>query len=726
MKNFFLLFALVPSLAYGQESTQRLNQRLKSDIAIERATVVLHQPVYVAGDSVFCSVSYTTSKGIKPRKIVSLELWNSENKIFFQQDLLLKAGLGKGAFFIAADAKPGTYSMVIRTYENEVVYRNDFAIHGTSLVGELKIYPESGYFISDLTNTAVLRYSPEMATGFFRIKSADGTNVVSKTLDSTGYLQFQFEPKSNETYRAEVLKGTANYAVALSAVKEAGVSIQVAKGDVVSCTIFSKGIQANDLQLLVCNQQGVAFSAPVNVAENGFNVSFPNFLTGDFQAVVVDQQWNVLAKRWISFAAPGSASTIQIKKNQFNTREQVDVQVQTPPQAKHTALRVIKKDLFSHGAVGYPTDLTNRNILLATREYDLLPWNKLKLNAPIKAKSDQYLTITGRALHADTNQPVPDSTLIMFFFQNQVIGYETTILKNGNFTLPIMYDFYAREKVFYTTRTKGRDDWNIIVELETDSIKLASLFGSTSITTTSNPYSIYENNKRVIDGSYHYFKPATATTEIRANAKFEDELGGVDTSVKLADYVAFTTISELTREILPAVEHRKIRDRDVVRVYTTHKRPTNVAGPLYIIDGVMTKDPSNFLNLKPEDVISIKVVKDYMKLRNLGAIADNGVILVDTKNPNRAKNFDSSFPLDGLIFDKRVKFFDGTSQTSNRTPDLRPCLLWVPTVDPSGRYSFYTSDDVGEYLIQLISTDESGIQSIQTSTITVAPGGLKP
>lgn len=737
MKSLFLFLVLLPTWVFGQKSAQQLNKRLKSDLIIEKATVVLHQPTYIPGDSVFCSIAYLSSQPIKQRKIVSLELWNSKNEIFFQQYVLLKSGLANGGFLIPSDAAPGIYSMVIRTIGNDMLYQNDFVIHSNTLLGGLKIYPEGGNFIYDINNAAVLKYSPELATGFFKIRKSDGTNILSAALDSTGYLKFQFEPKSSEKYIAEVHKNGANYTIHLPSTKEEGVAMQLIRdNESTSCKIKVRGLRAVQLQILLCNQNGIAFSSPVKIEDRECTVIFPKNLTGDFQAVVVDELWNDLAKQWVSLRGtvpPADASDLQLGKTQYNTRELVELKVQLPTNARHAALRVVKKDLFgTEKLVSYSEQIDPdfRNLVLAARENDLLSWNKVKPGDMIKPKPDSYVTISGRAFNAGTGLPVTDSTLLMFFFQSQVMGYEVTALKDGRFTLSMVYDLYKSERVFYTASKKGRDEWNIKIEFETSVPSFTSQQPSTTTSGSDNLYSIYMNNKRVIDDSYRYVNSNISDKKMRPNEKFEEELGGVDVSVRLADYISFSSMSEIAREILPALEHRKINGKDVVRVYTTHKRPANLAGPLFIIDGEMTKDPSFFMNLKPEEVISIKIVKDNLKLRNMGAIADNGVVLVETKTVGKFKSFGNSFSLNGLMYDGRTKYFDSPIHSSNRIPDLRPCLLWVPNVKTSEgistSFSFLTSDDIGEYWIQLFCTDDNGIQTYSTSSIWVVPGGLKP
>ncbi len=59
--------------------------------------------------------------------------------------------------------------------------------------------------------------------------------------------------------------------------------------------------------------------------------------------------------------------------------------------------------------------------------------------------------------------------------------------------------------------------------------------------------------------------------------------------------------------------------------------------PLYVIDGYPTNDASYFMNLLPEDIETINVLKDAASASIYGSRAGNGVILVTTKKAKKDK-----------------------------------------------------------------------------------------
>ncbi len=324
----------------------------------------------------------------------------------------------------------------------------------------------------------------------------------------------------------------------------------------------------------------------------------------------------------------------------------------------------------------------------------------------------QYLYLSGRAVFADTGKPVPDSTRVMFFLQEQAFGYETIARVDGSFGLPLVYDVYGASTVFYAASLHDRDLPGIKIIWNSDVAPATQTYPAPvgSLVHPGN-YADYIQRKRLIDASFQYFGRVHETVAPDPNLRFEEELGGVDISKETKDYVPFQTMSELVREILPAVEHRKMHDRNIIRVYT-HKRPTNYTGPLYIIDGVLTKDTEKFLSLKPADVISIKVVKDGVKLRHFGALADHGVILVRTRLEPNSFVQENTFIKEGFSQNGRAEVYQGKVIRGTRVPDLRPCLYFNPEITPDAAgkatFSFNTADDLGEYSVEVIGFSRTG------------------
>ena len=118
----------------------------------------------------------------------------------------------------------------------------------------------------------------------------------------------------------------------------------------------------------------------------------------------------------------------------------------------------------------------------------------------------------------------------------------------------------------------------------------------------------------------------------------------------------------------------------------------NSNSPLYIIDGVPTKDISGILNT--EDIESMTVLKDAASAAIYGARAGNGVVIIKTKQgvkgpPAFSYNFYAGFQTHGYLTpmcntDEYVSIFNEAAANDNRDPipnEILPQLYNTPWVN---------------------------------------------
>ena len=218
-------------------------------------------------------------------------------------------------------------------------------------------------------------------------------------------------------------------------------------------------------------------------------------------------------------------------------------------------------------------------------------------------------------------------------------------------------------------------------------------------------------------GFYAKSKDINTGEGFNPNIEFEDELGGADFSVNAQEYLVFPTMEEMIREILPFVQHRKRGEKVTVRLILLEGTLNSVpkSEPLFIIDGVMSKNTELFLSLKPADILTVKVVRDRAKLRQLGAIGRNGVIFVQTKNSLADKLIEKGNLLTVQGLSKPIDFrsSDYSKSSNQRVPDFRSTLYWNPAVKTgsNGRATvrFFASDDVGPVIIKFQGLTAEGL-----------------
>jgi hypothetical protein len=651
--------------------------------------MVFAQPVYSPGDTVFFATTIWDWSASKPdggRQIIDINLWNDKSTAEVSLRVLV-FGVSNSQFVLPAKIKPGRYRLTASFYQSDVIeYQREFTVlTDWELSGapyRPEVFVEGGHLIDGITNRIFVK---NMAALPGRIKDSSGRTV--KEFGGVSWTEIAMTPR-NEVYAIEC----GGISIPMPIVEPQGFTMHLAKDEI---EVRQKGVPPSTYHLVLIGKTGAEVIKKIDTNDSVSRIVIPQELSGVIQAAVVDEGYNVLASRWVKRSNPNVTpkQLISLEKKNYTTREKVHLKITGPSAMGKAVVRVIKKDLFqkyfeADGSVGST---------LAT----LGPQPIAGLSA--QKQPEKFLTIAGEAVYSDTGKPLPDSTVLVLFLQNKLFGYETTVF-NGRFNVPLVFDVDGDETVFFSASFRKRDVNDFAIKLDTTLGVRPLAAVASEVTERQDAYGQYTIRKNVIDRSFRYFAGPANVEELDPNLKYIEELSGVDITVEPKQYVTFATMSEVIREILPSLEHRTIKDREVIRLYTTHKRPSNFANPLFIIDGVLTKNAAHFLDIAPADVLYIKIVKDYAKLRHFGLLGDNGIIIVRTRLAEPGFDQENVFPVEGMTQGVPSRIFNGNSFVNPRIPDLRPCLYWNPKAkfdDHTMDISFSTSDDVGDYVVQV-------------------------
>jgi hypothetical protein len=352
------------------------------------------------------------------------------------------------------------------------------------------------------------------------------------------------------------------------------------------------------------------------------------------------------------------------------------------------------------------------DLLLVASGVNRAKWNDV-LTKQQPAERLINIRFSGQIVNEKTGAVMTDTTFVTLFLQKNVVTYQTFTNK-GKFDLPLYIDFFGQDEVYYKIEKRGKPVTDARIEIvEQPALNIA--WPVVKESAVPDPLFVNARQQRLIDNAFGYARQAHNYKKVTSpHAAIEEEIFGADAEIDLEKYLVFPTMEETIREIVPMVQHRKTKNGSTLRVYFSDINRQATVGPVFIIDGVMTDDLDYFMRLKPTDVSKIKVVNTREKLKTFGAIGRGGVIMVETKI---ADNFDkvprskNSFVVHGLSAPVEKKAFEPSAH-KDRIPDLRPSLLWNPSVelDDNGEaaLTFYTSDVTGEYLIILDGITPSG------------------
>jgi hypothetical protein len=429
------------------------------------------------------------------------------------------------------------------------------------------------------------------------------------------------------------------------------------------------------------------------------------YLTGDVTVSILTADGKRISE--VAYNGQGGDNRVEIEKSKgiYTTREGVKTTIRVSDSnglavKSKMAIRVFNESLFA----AEPKASSESNT-------HWINWEKVFGATPVTSvlQRERNLMLSGKVTMQD-GSPVPDSTMLIFFFEKNLIGYHQYVSRNGEFNVPLVYGFKGTDRVLYTARYKNKDMTDIKVTLQEEVLPDLRLVNGTSPKEPINRYASYASQNKLISESYTFYGDKPQQLSIDPNFPIEDELGGVDIVLDIHDFVVFPTMAEVIRELLRAVEYRKIGNRELIRVYKLRSKPVTGAEPIYVIDGRLTKDKSEFLKLVPADVVYIKVVRDERKLRQLGPLFDNGAIMVKTKN-GTGESVDeqaNSFVLKGLAPVAERKW----QTKASHIPDFKAQLYWNPLMETNDQgevtFDFTTSDDIGNFKIEVNGLGDNG------------------
>ncbi len=226
----------------------------------------------------------------------------------------------------------------------------------------------------------------------------------------------------------------------------------------------------------------------------------------------------------------------------------------------------------------------------------------------------------------------------------------------------------------------------------------------------------------------HYFYPNFTEQFIPSNFDTIPFYGKADRTYLLDNYARFTTLEEVIREYVTPVSLTKSDGKFKLSVYDEGNKHFFTGDPLILLDGVVIKDVDKFLEYDPLKIRKLEVVS---KIYFLGNLAYNGIINFTTYN-GKMEGFEldpNSVVLDykGLQLQRKFKApsYDTQNQVDNRTPDFRHLLYWEPNLilnnSSTNKISFFTSDEVGTYVIILQGISSNGDPIYKEQFIHVQP-----
>ena len=785
---FFCLTFLITSFVLVEENfIQVLSQKFEIFNKQHKQVKVhlfFNQNKYSSGDTAFYKAHFLTDalQLVPGKQILNLEVFNQEGKIVQHQSFSVRDGVGANQIILSKDITPGIYLFVaysdwMKNFSSDFFYHKQITITGQKKISSIPkpalnsiaFHPEGGKLVEGISNKVVVRSSGARQG---HVVDNNGQVITEFMLDDQGLGSFLITPEPNKSYFAKTAGQTQQYKLPDAA--SDGLALQLTIGINLEplkllITSPSKSVwRDQDLYLVVVAQSKLTYSVPIQLGTTEalqFLLPEKNLPGGVAQLYLLNGKGTVLADRLV-FVKTQSEIQIAVSTDKitYHSREKVVVEVAVNdelgnPVQTDLTVSVLNKKLFRendsislHDELLLMSDFyksndpfvidrsnsswsTTLDNFMITQKWNRFQWPDVlaTTNSKMKYGFRNTLSVDGIALDGETGGPVPDSTLINVFLQNQMMGYEVYTQADGQFDLPFLFDFWGDDRLFYLMEQKKKEISNSKLRISRDTLVMPTGL-SFKEEDSNDPYGDFKFKKGLIDGSFSFY--ANTSQQINANltnpnAEFEEEMFGADVSINVEEYVIFPTMEELIREVIPSLLHRKVSGKSIVRVMLSDASVITTGDPLYVIDGVMTKNTTYFLSLKPSEILSVKIVKDINKLQRFGAMGKNGIVLVQTKKPDSKKltALSNIIMVEGLSKPLEFRSPDYSVKSNTRIPDFRSTLYWNTSLKTDARgkvlFSFYASDDSGPLEIRIEGITPKGNPFSKESKVEVIFGRPK-
>lgn len=665
----------------------------------------------------------------------------------------IQDGRGYNQLAFHGELKPGVYKLIAYTdwlknfgqnfffqRDIRIVSRNEI-VKTDNLPAGITFFSEGGHLIQGVENHLVAVGPP--ATELV-ISDEGGTEINKIIMNTAGVGTFTLTPADGMKYFGARLGESERWP--LPKVEHDGVVIELDHNAPANFKIaipVGSGLRDKKLYAVLLSQGKILLKEEINMDQGKkFQLDLPARLKSEayLQLFILDSNGTELAQR-VFVQLPDQGVRVKLHVGEALQREDFTFAVNVFDEHNEAvesdmSVSVFQNGLFKHSQPVYDLYMSDipgvmewvnanagqhenyLNDFLISKQWNRIDWKSIvndkmpAINYPFQSQ----ITIRGQVRSIKNNDPAPDSTHVISFLQGNAMGYDG-YTKNGFFEIPLYFDFWDNDDVFYTASFKNRSmDNSHRITIVRDTLDIKSRWTSSEQAEDSK-YGGYAIKRNLVKRSYSFFQnQKMAGSQIKStNQILEDEFQGADQSVNAADFVVFPTMEDFLREVVGFVQIRKRGDERAIQLFYRYENSVTFYknDPLYVIDGIMSKNTSLFLSINPADIISLKAINHPNKLAQAGELGENGIIFIESKKGDLSKRFNHNiFPITGLSRPVGFKqVIDPSQDAGPRKPDLRSTLYWNPSIKTDGKKSteitLQTSDDAGpmKIVIQGITSE---------------------
>lgn len=779
--NLILWLVLASMNVNGQTSgsgkIELQNNFIEAVTNLHQEKVYVHtdRQLYLTGETIWMSaycVDAALHVPVDVSKVLNIELIDSNGQSMKQERIQLNSGLGKGQIFVSPDIKTGTYVLCaftnwMKNFDTDFVFTKQITILNPSDIPDneqqvsdqqtiVEFFPEGGNLIDNINGKVAVKVSNSFAEGLTLtgvVYDDQDEEITKFTTSDLGFGSFWLTPEKEKSYSVRIVVDSVVQKYDLPLSQSEGVALSVSYTNE---SEYQISINASDNQIrplyLVIHSRGIIKTITRIESNISKKIEVPSesMKPGVTHVSLLDEEFNPLAERLV-FKYPEQTELVKlnignkihrkrekvsfsIAKNSINSVDAIsNISVSVYKSTNQVCDENIVSDLLLtsdiKGVIKKPWmyfDPSNKlrkeqlDLLLLTQGWRRFNWNDIKngaefdpdfkaeLNAPILSGTFKRIEL----LPSTLNMSFPGKTS----FMNSI-----SLSNEGRFWFEAPLRMEDEKVYFYINRDSLRsEDLDLEDPFE---LELSSTGDSKfNISDYSMEYldELYEN----IQFSQVYREHNQINGEVRKEQSVTTHFyGKPDIVYNLDDYTRFGTVKDLFIEYVRSGAIKKKDNK--TRFYITKRDAKNI--PAFVmIDGVPILDTEIILNFDPSLLKEIELVdRTYF----LGNSQFNGMINFTTYNGDFGGQ-----DMPEYLIEKAYKGIQMTREFYSpdyanipdkikRIPDYRNTIYWNPSItlksDIEVGISFYTSDKIGNYKIEINGITNSGKPIYQTAAFTV-------
>jgi hypothetical protein len=765
--------------------TQQFDNYRKNSLP-EKIYVHTDKNFYLAGEILWFKLYAVDGFFHQPldmSKVAYVELLDLNNNPILQTKIKLEKGRGNGSFFVPVNINSGNYTF--RAYSNWMknfgagyFFEKQVTIINTQKVSvlpaqqsraafDVHFYPEGGNLVNGLQSKVAFGVVDQTGKGI----ACKGV-VINERKDTVAHFQtlkfglgnFTFTPQANQLYTALLTLSngtTLNRELPKAYTRGYVMTLETTNPKTIKLTVrYGEGELKQEAAMvyLFAHTRGAVKAAMGASIQNGvaiFLVDKDKLGDGISHFTIFNSDKKPVCER-LYFKYPSQKLLVNVKADSptYKVRQKVNINLtstdqdgkpleadlsmavyridslQLPGEAGINEYLWLGSDLV--GAIESPGYYFNgtEEVTVAAMDNLMLTkgWRRFRWEDVLQNKKPffQYVPennghiIYGKVINSKTGTAAANIQSFLSAPGTNTM-FRTSLSNDSGRVKFEMKNLYGTSSIILQTNAEAGDQYRVEVD-NPFSVQYNQRSLNPFTMPVKNPLTLLDHNIGVqVENMYQGDKRKQLNYELVDTTSFYYKPNEM---YLLDNYVRFTTMEEVLREYVVAVNVRKRNGKFHLPVYDDGANINKLFenDPLILLDGAPVFDIEKLMRYDPLKIRKLDVItRQYY----FGNMSFEGIINLFTYNGD-LQGFDldtnsTVIDYEGLQLEREFysPVYKTAEQVTSHMPDFRNVLNWSPTIKTSkqGAYQtgFYCSDLPGKYAVVVQGLTQSGISG---STLT--------